>query len=479
MRALRILGLADGVPGASRNLVLEDAVTGEQFSARCDDRLLAAVRGDSAGPGQPEMDAHSQLRPKEIQARIRAGATVEQLAALAGTNASRVERFAYPVLLERASMAERAMKARPTIDGITAGSSVADTVAAILASRGHDGDTVWDAYRDDDGWVLALTWSAGRSENRATWLFHPGPAGGTLSARDDAAAEIVDPALRVLRPLRPVHPDAASTKLLDPTVPTTALSRPSEAASRSVHPAGGKLRGPVAGAAAAAGAMVAQSASAVEPLPSSPASGSTRFGRQPLPTSLAAGGVGAAGVGAAGVGAAGVGAAGGAHVVVSTAEGNSAVVTAPELLVRAESIQPASPPAATDRLTQDLLGDERAGVTGTVARAESVNTGTDPVARASFPGLAATSPSVTGPSVTSTAPVGVRGESSSTARPAGGPLGSAAAHIRPGSPGAVHPGVVPPRPMPARGSGKRGNRPVMPSWEDVLLGARSDRATGR
>lgn len=251
MRALRVLGLAEASGnGTAKNLVCEDPVTGEQFCVPCDDRLRAGARGDLSHLGQLEIELESQLRPREIQAKIRAGATVEQVASLAGTNISRVERFAYPVLLERASVADKAKKARPAIDGITAGISVADTVAATLAARGHDGDMKWDAFKDDEGWILTLTWSAGRSENRAQWLFHPGPDGGTLSARDEAAAEIVDPALRILRPLRPVRQDTVSAVLLDPTIPTErpaersidrSSNRTGDTGARSGHPAGSKL----------------------------------------------------------------------------------------------------------------------------------------------------------------------------------------------------------------------------------------------
>jgi hypothetical protein len=275
MRALRVLGLDDGgQDGTGTNLVCEDPGTGEQFSVPCDDRLRAGARGDLSRLGQLEIEMESQLRPRDIQAKIRAGATVEQVAALAGSAVTKVERFAYPVLQERISVAERARKARPIIDGIPAGASVQDTVAATLAARGHDGVVGWDAFKDEQGWVLTLTWSAGRSENRAHWLFHPGPDGGTLSARDDAAVEIVDPALRAPRPLRPVRNNAVSNVLLDPTVPTSigsvgpvtaggvtagaitasavtagaetadvaaGSSGSGEAASRSTHPAGSRL----------------------------------------------------------------------------------------------------------------------------------------------------------------------------------------------------------------------------------------------
>ena len=439
MRGLRVLGLADGVPGASRNLLLEDPATGEQFTTRCDERLLAATRGDVSRFGQSATELESQLRPKEIQARIRAGATVEQIAALAGTSLSRVERFAYPVLLERASVVEKALKARPAIDGITGSASVAETVAATLAARGHDGSMAWDAYKDDAGWVLALTWSAGRSENKAQWLFHPGPDGGTLSARDDAAAEIVDPALRILRPLRQVRPESVAPPLLDPTVATESLHRSSEAASRSAHPAGGKLRSPAA--------------RAPELSPTRSTSGSTPFGRQPLPTSLAGGVAVGSGV-ASGVGV-GVGSGVASAAGVAVTGGNAERVLAEPVIsesmpvesmpVESVPVQPVSAPpvlaeAVSDRLTEELLRDDRANVNPVATQVENVRTGTEPVTRAAGAPTAATGPGA-------------------PARPA------------PSRSSGVQPGT-------ARAA-KRGNRPAMPSWEDVLLGTRSDKTAGR
>ncbi|MDO5683711.1 MAG: septation protein SepH, partial [Propionibacteriaceae bacterium] len=43
----------------------------------------------------------SALRPREIQARIRAGESLEEVARLSGASADRIERFATPVLAER------------------------------------------------------------------------------------------------------------------------------------------------------------------------------------------------------------------------------------------------------------------------------------------------------------------------------------------------------------------------------------------
>jgi hypothetical protein len=115
MRELTIVGLDVD----SKHLICESTKDngdhGEKFKIRVDDRLNAAVRGDGARVGQTYIDieVNSMLRPKEIQSRIRAGASVEQVAAAAGVDIDRVERFAHPVLLERSRAAELATAAHP------------------------------------------------------------------------------------------------------------------------------------------------------------------------------------------------------------------------------------------------------------------------------------------------------------------------------------------------------------------------------
>src|SRR4051794_33006071 len=114
MRALRVVGF-DGV-GDNGVVILEDLGSRERFTVPADERLRAAARGDILRLGQMSTDLESQLRPREIQARIRAGASVEQVAQAAGVPNDRIERFAYPVLLERSRYAELAQLAHPVRD---------------------------------------------------------------------------------------------------------------------------------------------------------------------------------------------------------------------------------------------------------------------------------------------------------------------------------------------------------------------------
>lgn len=205
MRALRVVGLGED----GEAVICEDPGNGERFSVPADERLRAAARGDLTRLGQAQIEMEAQMRPREIQARIRAGASVEQVAAAAGIPEQRVERYAYPVLLERAQTADMAQRAHPVREEGPDVQTLGEVVSHTFSMRGHEySDGGWDSWRGDDGkWVVQLRWKAGRSENRAHWVFHPGAQGGTVTALDDHAADLLDPSPN--RPLRTVRPVTA------------------------------------------------------------------------------------------------------------------------------------------------------------------------------------------------------------------------------------------------------------------------------
>jgi hypothetical protein len=97
-----------------------------------------------------------------------------------------------------------------------------ETVTSALVARGLNPDsTTWDAWRNEDGrWTVQLGWKAGRSDNLAHFRFCPGAHGGTVTAVDDAASELIDPNFD--RPLlRPVAP-LAQLDFDEPETPVSA-----------------------------------------------------------------------------------------------------------------------------------------------------------------------------------------------------------------------------------------------------------------
>ena len=226
MRELRVIGLdVDGKHIICESVGDEDE-RAEMFRVRIDDRLRGAVRGEGNRVGQTQMDlSTSMLRPKDIQARIRAGASVEQVAAAAGVEVSRVERFAHPVLLERSRAAELAAAAHPVLADGPAIPTLLEVVNGALISRGLNPDqSSWDAWRNEDGrWTVQLSWKAGRSDNVAHFRFAPGAHGGTVTAVDDAATELIDPHFE--RPLRPVAA-VAELEFEEPSAPPVVEEEP-------------------------------------------------------------------------------------------------------------------------------------------------------------------------------------------------------------------------------------------------------------
>ncbi|MET7478918.1 septation protein SepH [Streptomyces sp. NPDC005648] len=170
MPELRVVAVSnDGT-----RLVLK-AADSTEYTLPIDERLRAAVRGDRPRLGQIEIEVESHLRPRDIQARIRAGATAEEVAQLAGIPVDRVRRFEGPVLAERAFMAERARKTPVRRPGENAGPQLGEAVQERLLLRGAEKDTVqWDSWRRDDGtWEVLLVYRVAGEPHSASWTYDP------------------------------------------------------------------------------------------------------------------------------------------------------------------------------------------------------------------------------------------------------------------------------------------------------------------
>ncbi|MET0839008.1 MAG: septation protein SepH, partial [Marmoricola sp.] len=163
---------------------------GEEFAVPVDARLRAALRGDNARLGQLETKMDSALRPRDIQARIRAGESPEDVAAAAQTTVEAIMPFAGPVIAERQHVAQSALKGslrRRTGETTTAARTLGEAAELYFSEHSlHDEDVEWDAWRRPDGrWVLVAEYAvAGRP--RTAEFTHDQPGRYVVAENDDA-----------------------------------------------------------------------------------------------------------------------------------------------------------------------------------------------------------------------------------------------------------------------------------------------------
>lgn len=144
----------------------------------------------------PRISTPLKMRPREIQERVRAGASVADLAEENGVTESRIEAYAHPVLLERSRIAQMAKQSHPVRDDGPAKLTLWEVLATAFAARGLDlSTTEWDSYKDPAGqWIVKMTWKAGLSENTAEWAYiRHGMSSATAVARNGIAADLIDP----------------------------------------------------------------------------------------------------------------------------------------------------------------------------------------------------------------------------------------------------------------------------------------------
>ncbi len=157
-----------------RLLLVNDG--GEEFSLVIDAKLRAALRGEHARLGQLEIHMDSALRPRDIQARIRAGESPDEVAQAAQTTVDKILPYASPVLAEREHIAGRAQRSsvRRKSGGEAGGArTLGEAVTATLRAQNVDPDTVeWDAWRREDGrWALVGHYDAPNRQGTAKFTF--------------------------------------------------------------------------------------------------------------------------------------------------------------------------------------------------------------------------------------------------------------------------------------------------------------------
>ncbi|MFN2517547.1 MAG: septation protein SepH [Jatrophihabitantaceae bacterium] len=210
MRALRFVGLGDD----GHHVIVETADGAERFALSADVGLRDALRRDLPAPHPAGAQPDSAISPREIQMRVRAGASPQALAEKYSMALERVLLFAGPVVGERTRIADEARRAkarRSTDEGQTV--VFGEAVEGRFTAHGIDPSTVsWDAYRREDGqWIVTASWLGGDADRVAEWVFHL--AARIVTPLDDTAADLLSD--------RPIHPMSAAE---DPARPSLVMA---------------------------------------------------------------------------------------------------------------------------------------------------------------------------------------------------------------------------------------------------------------
>jgi DUF3071 family protein len=236
MQELRFVAVSED----GRYAVLAVPGRSARFTLPIDERLRAVALGQTSRLAQYEIEVESPLRPKEIQARIRAGETVEEIADAAGIAVERVRWFEGPVLAERAYIADQAQASSVRRPGeSTPGPRLGEISAQRLTAVGADPDDVqWDARKRGDGnWQVLLTFTSGGRLHVAEWMFDPRRR--HVIPVDDNAARMSLPDVELPAAPAPSHGQATVTRL-EPRVrhePPPPVFRPEPIAQAEPVPA--------------------------------------------------------------------------------------------------------------------------------------------------------------------------------------------------------------------------------------------------
>lgn len=133
----------------------------------------------------------SRLTPAQIQARLRAGHGVEEVAEEAGTERSWIERWLVPIEAERSRILNEARSRR--LEHSDLGMSDAPLGEAVTENLGHidvdPSSITWEVARRSKGsWRVIVRYVQGERERQATWLYDPGEH--TLNPASPEAREV-------------------------------------------------------------------------------------------------------------------------------------------------------------------------------------------------------------------------------------------------------------------------------------------------
>lgn len=212
------------------------------------DRLRdgAAALEKNGRLGSPRLvRPESALSPREMQDRIRAGWSIEEVAAEAGVDLDWVARFASPVLAEMERILDRArattyQKARAGLSGLPLGAAVRRNVAERSVRLEDDAaDDGWSAFQLDEAqWVVRFAYRSRGREQQAEWLYEADA--DEISSRNRLGSQLAYVARsrrRAAPPPTPARRPAAGSKAAASKAPASKAAQARRAPARRPSPA--------------------------------------------------------------------------------------------------------------------------------------------------------------------------------------------------------------------------------------------------
>ncbi len=191
MRELRAIRVSDDgkqiLLTETSGTQVADAAPDAAFLIPADDRLRAMLR---PRPTISENRPESALSPREIQARLRAGDTAEEVAEAAGIPVARVARYEAPIAAERVRIVDEVRRATaPGPHRVSPGRQLGAVVDDRLADDGLDPVLAqWLARRRPDGtWLVTVD----LADHHAEWSWDS--AARRVRAHDNGAQRLLSP----------------------------------------------------------------------------------------------------------------------------------------------------------------------------------------------------------------------------------------------------------------------------------------------
>ena len=151
--------LSDG-SGARYRVEIDESIRAALMAPR-----LVAIVNQSAGHDEAEVNV------KQIQARLRAGETIDALARATGWSAEKIDKYSGPILQERAYVIGLALETPLRRDSHAPTLQIATWDQ--LSPRGVDmAEVEWNSHRQSNGnWVIVLTYPTKDGIAQAEWIF--------------------------------------------------------------------------------------------------------------------------------------------------------------------------------------------------------------------------------------------------------------------------------------------------------------------